>query len=276
MADGPFRIPGKHLERIATIALLGGASDDPDVEGKPRTGADWDQLASAVDPESRRLIRERLRTLTSWDWPDSLKSDPMLRSGHTVRQIFRITTLLALLESHLPPMQAVKIARDNEVGFLRAYASRLHPEALLRNKGRPHDLEGVLVLSGGALSAAMAPDIAPEAEVARVRLVARGRLGELWSARDPDDAEGKPTKAARAAAAPKWLDEPSIGFRQATVIDVAPAGQAVIDWLRHTLGDDATLLDMDVLALMRLTDELQAPNYTPIEAPVGNRYKRRT
>lgn len=253
MARDTSRMQARHLDRLAAVALLAGSHPEaaPGVR-EPDAGRFWDEAAAALGDDVGKRLRVRLRTLTAYDWPDSLQTDPNLRRGYTVQQIYRIVTVIALLEANLTSLEAVRIARDNEHAFIRAYASRLHSTRLRETGGRPSDDDLVPVVLGGALTAIMDPDRAQGSEIERVRLVRRSELGQLWSG-------------------PERMQ-----FRQATVLDVADAGQAVAMWLTTNLGKGAPLDDpLEVWDFFRRADDTAVPDYRRSDAPLGSRYHRR-
>ncbi|QBM75167.1 hypothetical protein E2E30_04895 [Sphingomonas sp. AAP5] len=161
------RLSSAYLEDLAYIVLT---ADPRDTR--------FDLYPDLTD-DVRSRLRSRLKQLARYDWPSSLREDPSLRRGYTLRQCCRLIVALLLIDTHLPPGLAIALIRNNESSFLRAIAARLaEPDRL--EAGRK-DLMAVL-LPGEIRDALPAND--PDQDARRVMyLIERERMADLWADR---------------------------------------------------------------------------------------------
>ncbi len=196
------RLSSAYLEDLAFIVL----SADPD-------GKRLDPYPDLSD-EVRSRLRSRLKQLARYDWPASMREDPALRRGYTLRQCCRLLVVLLLIDTHLPPSLAIALVRNNELNFLRGIAARLiEPD---RHEAGHGDLMAV-VLPGEIRDALPVAD--PDQDIRRkVFFVERGRMTDVW---------GNSMQAAGARLA----------------IDVPTAAAAMWRWLgnRRLMDDSARL-----------------------------------
>ncbi|EZP73056.1 hypothetical protein BV96_01246 [Sphingomonas paucimobilis] len=161
----PQRLPSTHLEDLAFIALSARADT-----------AEFDPYPDlSTDPRAR--LRSRLKQMSRFDWPSSVKEDPALRRGYTLRQCFRLAVALQLLDAYLPASDAVRLAQHNEGAIMTAIEQRLRDPSRLEPS--PDDLIAVL-MSGEIQDALGLPDDG-ERQSARMRLVRRANMSNLWS-----------------------------------------------------------------------------------------------
>lgn len=196
MPDSPApRLGSAHLEDLAIVALCA---------AQPRSAP---QLHPELDPARRARLRSRLQQIGRHDWPSSLKEDPLLRRGYTLRQCVRLITALMLIDAHLPPSEAIAIAKANERGILRAVALRLgsaHQDMMSTGAD-----DVIVVVPLGELVSLVAEKDWRAARAQAVRLVRRDDLPSVWS----DDAD--------------------LAFAgQRLVLDVGLAAAAAWQWLR--------------------------------------------
>lgn len=185
------RLPSAYLEDLAYI-VLSARADRREFE-----------LYPDISSEMRVRLRSRLKQLGRYDWPSSLRDDSAIRRGPNLRQCCRIIMTLLLLDAHLPPSLAVELARNNEVGFLRAISARI--ECQTNSGPAAHDLLAVL------LPAEIQESIEPHDRARgeeRVRFVQRVHLGQIWT----EDCAGSGGRlvidiSTVAAASWRWISE---------------------------------------------------------------------
>ena len=159
------RVPSPQLEDLAFIVLSarrdgGGFTPYPD-----------------IGDETRTRLRSRIKQLSRYDWPSTLRDDPSFRRGLTLRQCLRLAVTLLLLDAHLPPSLAVMLVQNNERGFLRAAAAAL---SAMPDR-RVTDDDAVAVIFATEIQDTLEfPDRA-ELQEERVRFVRRADLSQLWS-----------------------------------------------------------------------------------------------
>lgn len=194
------RLASAYLEDLAFIALS--ARPDPEIF----------DLYPDIEDTMRTRLRSRIKQLSRYDWPSSLREDPSLKRGCTLRQCYRLVVALLLVDAQLPPALAVMLAQNNEFTFLRAIAARLRDTSALIPDG--NDLIAVIVL--GEIREALAFPDWLNVEGGRVRLVKRDSLSAAWAG-----------------------DLAGPGAR--LIVDVATAGSAVWRWLngRRLMSDIA-------------------------------------
>ena len=198
----PQRLGSFHLEDLAIVALT--ASADQNAQS----------LHPDLDDQRRARLRSRLKQIGRHDWPSSLREDPLLRRGYTLRQCCRLVAALMLIDAHLGPSDAIALAQANELNILRAIAPRLEAgEPLAAN---PDDL--LVVVPLGELVSLVVDQQWRGAQAQALRLVRRGDLSLLWS------------------------NETDLAFPgQRLVLDIGWAAAAVWRWLleRNLMTDDA-------------------------------------
>lgn len=166
MPDSPQqRLGSFHLEDLAIIALGTSAN------------AVHLPLHPELDDERRARLRSRLKQIGRHDWPSSMRDDPLLRRGYTLRQCCRLIAALMLIDAHLAPSEAIALAKANEVAILRSITPRLM--AGERSTAGPDDL--LLVVPLGELVGLVADRVWSDARPQALRLVRRGDLPSLWS-----------------------------------------------------------------------------------------------
>lgn len=166
------RLSSVHLEDMAFIILSTRAS-----------GQGFD-LYPDIDVEMRSRLRSRIKQLSRYDWPSSVRDDPSFRRGYTLRQCCRLLVALLLLDAHLPPSLVVAMAQNNELTFLRAIAHRLSDPSRITSS--PDDLIALIFPAEIRDSLAFPGRDALQAEW--VRLLPRSDGAEIWS--EPDPAAG--------------------------------------------------------------------------------------
>lgn len=168
----PPRLSSAYLEDLAHIAL----SARPD-------GSHFDAYPP-LDDDVRWRLRSRLKQIARYDWPATLREDPALRRGYTLRQCCRLMVTLLLIDTHLPPSIAIALARNNELTILRSIAARLaDPD---RHEAGPGDLMCV-VLPGEIRDALLSGDQDQDCR-RQMFLIERGQTANLWA--DPWGAAG--------------------------------------------------------------------------------------
>lgn len=187
------RLSSSHLEDLALVALTAWPA---------RSEA---QAFPTLDDAQRARLRSRLKQIGRHDWPASLKEDPLLRRGYTLRQCFRLVVALLLIDAQLPPSTAVPIAANNELTFIRLILERLRSA-----DSAPAPSDSIAVVLLGELWEQVDPQGAAKAKLGRVRIVQRNALANIWSA----DA---------------GLDVPG----QRLILDVGASGRAVWACLQH-------------------------------------------
>lgn len=192
------RLPSAHLEDMAFIILTAGAN-----------GQAFD-LYPDIDDDTRQRLRSRIKQLSRYDWPSSLREDPAFRRGYTLRQCCRLMVALLLLDAHLPPSLVVAIAQNNELNVLRSIGKRLEQPARLQSS--PDDL--VAIVFPAEIQDALGFPARDNREAERVEILSRHELMRMWSD-----------------------DLPVAGGR--LVIDVATATAAMWRWIggRRLLSD---------------------------------------
>jgi len=189
----PARLSSSHLEDMAVVALTAWPARSQ-IKAYP-----------SLDDVQRARLRSRLKQVGRHDWPASLKEDPLLRRGYTLRQCLRLIVALLLIDAQLPPSTAVPIAANNELTFIRLVLERLRS-----NEAGPGPSDSIAVVLLGELWEQVDPQGTATAELARVRIIERSALASLWSA----DA---------------GLDLPG----QRLILDVGASGKAAWAWLQH-------------------------------------------
>lgn len=159
------RVQSPHLEDLAYVVL-----------SAQRDGTGFSLYPDLTD-EMRTRLRSRIKQLSRYDWPSSLRDDPALRRGMTLRQCLRLTVTLLLIDAHLPPSLAVMIARNNELGFLRAAGAALDPST-------DRDVSAsdrVAVILASEIQEALAFPGRADVQEERVRFISRSELKQAWS-----------------------------------------------------------------------------------------------
>ena len=159
------RLSSAHLEDLAYI-ILSARSDD-----------DRFDLYPHLEDELRGRLRSRIKQLSRYDWPSSLREDPAFRRGYTLRQCCRLAIALLLLDAHLPPSLVVLIAQNNERGFLFAIAERLANPT--RHSASASDQLAV-ILPAEIKDALAFPGWADH-QPTRVRFILRSDLATAWT-----------------------------------------------------------------------------------------------
>ncbi|MEO9131305.1 MAG: hypothetical protein ABI240_08865 [Sphingomonas sp.] len=220
------RLGSAHLDDLAIVVLTTPAGSLP-ATAYPE-----------LDQEERTRLRSRLKLIGRHDWPSSMRDDPLIRRGYTLRQCCRLVIALTLLDAQVPPSAAIPIARNHEATFLRIIASRLSQP----DPGRhPDDLIAVILLS--ELWERLDPQGWTEARPSQVRTVRRSALGDLW------------------------LDDLDIAG-QRLIIDIGGAALTMWRWMR--------LRDlMTKTALPALLAEVERLNDNPEGMATPNRSRRR-
>lgn len=191
----PLRFSSVHLEDIAIVALRG--SPGGTVTRHPE-----------LDEERRARLRSRLKHFSRYDWPSSLKEDPLLRRGYTLRQCCRLLVTLHLIDAFVPPGTAVPIASANELALLRLMAAAMPAPAASAGARAPTDMIAVIPL--GDSSGLVATERWIAAESQRVRFLPRAELARLWSTDAELDFPGQRLPldlGASAAIAWEWIRE---------------------------------------------------------------------
>ena len=219
------RLPASTLEDLAFVVLTARRDEDLD-------------LYPELSDETRSRLRSRLKQISRYDWPTSLKNDPALKRGYTLRQCCRLAVALLLLDAHLPPSLAIAIARDNDEGLLRVIAHRLEVDPQKKSES---DLIAVL-RPAEIIESLGLPDWSPTA-AEQISFVCRSQLNQLWS-----DATAGP------------------GSR--LVIDVATAANAMWCWIsgRRLMTD---------IARLELLGEIEARAEEPAYNCSASRPKKR-
>ena len=132
-------------------------------------------LRPELDEESRTRLRARLKLIGRHDWPSSMREDPALRRGYTLRQCFRLMTALLLLDAHIPPSVAIQIARANELQLLRTITTHL------TQPPRCSDDDPIAVVLLGQFWEWLDQPACGDAEPYRVRMTTKAQLPNIWS-----------------------------------------------------------------------------------------------
>ena len=224
----PARLSSSYLEDLAVIALTA-PRDVREAGTNP-----------ALDDGQRARLRSRLKQIGRHDWPASLKEDPLLRRGYTLRQCFRLIVALQLIDAQLPPSTAIPIATNNEMTLLRIIVDRLgnaHAGATARDQ--------LAIVPLGELWEQVDPQQAGAAELPRVRALAREELSALWAS------------------------ETNLAFPgQRLVLDVGTAANSVWSWLQHR-----RLMPVGELDLLKeaVDADRGAPGYVKGEGKITRR-----
>lgn len=185
------RLPSPHLEDLAFIVL------------SARADGIGFNLYPDLSDEVRTRLRSRIKQLSRYDWPSSMRDDPSFRRGLTLRQCLRLAVTLLLLDVHLPPSLAVMLVQNNELGFLRAAGKALGSSA-----DRSTAADDVAVILATEIQDTLEFASRTEVQEERVRFVHRNNLVRLWS----DDLTGSGARlivdvATAAAALWRWISE---------------------------------------------------------------------
>ena len=159
----PARLASRHLEDMAIVAMT------------TTPGAEIPTLYPDRDAATRGRLRARLKQLGRHDWPASLKDDPRLRRGYTLRQCFRLVSALALVDAQLGPSNAVAIAASNELAIMRTIVAAIETESARSANDR------LAVCATGDLWALIDEQEFAGVEPDRLRWLERRALAELWS-----------------------------------------------------------------------------------------------
>lgn len=165
MADSKrARLGSSYLEDMAAIALLA------------RPNASAPNFYPVLNQARRVGLRSRLKKISRYDWPATVKDDALLRRGYTLRQCFRLVVALQLIDAHLAASIAVPIAADNELTTMRIIANRLR-----RGDQAASEDDPLAVVALGELWEPVDPPAASAATLRRIRVIERGALPALWS-----------------------------------------------------------------------------------------------
>lgn len=170
----PARLGSSHLEDMAAIALL----------ARPSAGAP--DLYPVLDGAKRIALRTRLKKISRYNWPATIKHDALLRSGYTLRQCFRLVAALQFIDAHLPASMAIPIAANNELAAMRIITNRLR-----RMDPAASQDDQLAVIALGELWEPVDPPAAGAADLCRVRMVERRALPDIWSAEAELDFPGQ-------------------------------------------------------------------------------------
>lgn len=228
MADrSHHRLSAAHLDDLAMVILTTPPGSDPTA------------THPELDEESRARLRTRLKLISRHDWPANMMEDPAIRRGYTLRQCFRLMTVLLLLDAHVPPSVAVPIVRSNELLFLRTIAPRL------TSAGPSAAGDPIAVVLLGQLWEWVDVVASAAVDPYRVRTIARAELSSLWSS-----------------------DQDLGSAGQRLVIDIGGAGRTMWHWMRIR-----GLMPED--ALTDLLTEIEKASAEPPYRPAGERSRRR-
>ena len=196
------RLSSAHLEDLAYVVL------------SARAGDERFDLYPDLSADVRTRLRSRIKQFSRYDWPSSMSEDPALRRGYTLRQCFRLTVALMLVDAHLPAGLAAELARTYELGFLFAIADRLTDPF---GKAASPD-NSLAVIAIGEIQEGLGFTGWADLQVKRLQFVKRSDLASLGSG-----AFSGPSA---------WL-----------IVDVAPACSALWQWISgRRLMDDAARL----------------------------------
>ena len=187
----PARLGSSHLEDMAAIALL----------ARSNTGVA--NFYPVLDETQRSALRTRLKKISRYNWPATMKDDGQLRRGYTLRQCLRLVVALQLIDGHLAASIAVPIAAHNELATMRIIAHRLQ-----RADSAISDEDQLAVVALGELWEPVDPPAASAATLPRMRVIERGALPALWAHQTDLDFPG-----------------------QRLVIDIGSAAMAVWTWM---------------------------------------------
>lgn len=221
------RLAALHLEDLAYVALSARAD-----------GVGF-ELYPTLKDDTRIRLRSRIRQIGRYDWPTSMREDPSVRRGYTLRQCYRLITALILLDAYLPPSLVMMIARNNEFGFLDVISRRLAEP--LDFGAHANDSIGVIV--PGEIRDVAGFPISTDTEPDRVHFLPRASLDALWAGKHD-----------------------SGGAR--LTVDIATAAISVWRWLiGRRLFDDA--------ARIALLEEARLYERSPSYLPVAGKQLRR-
>jgi hypothetical protein len=162
-AKEPPRLAARYMEDLAYFTLTARA-DSTELNLYPE-----------IADDARHRLRVRTKQMSRYDWPSHVGEDPALRRGYTLRQCFRLMIVLQMVDAHLPPSLAVRVARNNELGLMDVIAARLNePERLTVTAS-----DAIAIMLPGELR-----DLLPSANwpnSLRLQFVARGDLADLWT-----------------------------------------------------------------------------------------------
>ncbi len=187
----PTRLGSSHLEDMAAIALL----------ARPNSGVS--NFYPVLEEAQRIALRTRLKKISRYNWPATMKDDVQLRRGYTLRQCLRLVVALQLIDGHLAASIAVPIAAHNELATMRIIVQRLH-----RADPAMSDDDQLAVVALGELWEPVDPPAASAATLPRIRIIERGALSALWAHQTDLDFPG-----------------------QRLVIDIGSAAAAVWMWM---------------------------------------------
>jgi hypothetical protein len=187
----PARLGSSHLEDMAAIALL----------ARPNSGVS--NFYPVLDEVQRIALRTRLKKISRYNWPATMKDDGQLRRGYTLRQCLRLVVALQLIDGHLAASIAVPIAAHNELATMRIIVNRLQ-----RADPATSDEDQLAVVALGELWEPVDPPAACAATLPRMRIIERGALSALWANQTDLDFPG-----------------------QRLVIDIGSAAVAVWTWM---------------------------------------------
>ncbi len=158
------RLSSAYLEDLAIIAIT------------TPLEAETLSLYPDLHVAKRSKLRARLKQLGRHDWPTSMKEDPELRRGYTLRQCFRLVSALALIDAQLRPGIAVAIAASNELEIMRVIFETIEAGKV------PGKNDRLAVCATGDLYELIDECGFMRAEPNRLRWLQRNTLAELWSA----------------------------------------------------------------------------------------------
>ena len=160
----PTRLGSSHLEDMAAIALLA------------RPNSSVSNFYPVLDEVQRTALRSRLKKISRYNWPATMKEDGQLRHGYTLRQCLRLVVALQLIDGHLPATLAVPIAAHNELATMRVIMNQLQ-----RADPTTSDEDQLAVVALGELWEPVDPRGARAVTLPRIRIIERGALSTLWA-----------------------------------------------------------------------------------------------
>lgn len=162
----PARLSSSHLDDMAIVALA------------TPPGQSAACLYPDLDEATRAKLRARLKQLSRQEWPTSMRKDPKLRRGYTLRQCFRLASALALLDAQLGPSKAVAIASANELAIIREMVAGIGSGSELSAGGK------VAVCIADDLWGLVDEQAVKDCQPLHLRWLPRDNLYDLWSATD--------------------------------------------------------------------------------------------
>lgn len=159
----PPRLSATHMEDLAYFTLAA----RPD-------GDDFDAYV-AINDKVRQRLRVRAKQMSRYDWPSHMGEDPGIRRGYTLRQCLRLMVVLQMLDAHLPPSFAVRVARNNELGIMDIIAGRLREPKRIKTR----DDDPIVIVSPAEIRDLDAGW--PATNSLRLQYVELGNLSTLWS-----------------------------------------------------------------------------------------------